>query len=63
MDKKVKQINSTFEEWTNHVMKPKELSEARLFSVETRLSEEEDFRVKEMHSFREHLKKLVYAIE
>jgi len=47
MQGKVNSVNATFDDWTKHVMKPQQLSEARMFALETRVSEEEDFRIKE----------------
>ena len=63
MQDRVKSVNQTFEDWTKHVMKPAQLSEARLFSVETRLKEEEDMRILQLNHMRDVQKKLIFAIE
>lgn len=47
MQGKVNSVNATFDDWTKHVMKPQQLSEARMFALETWVSEEEDFWIKE----------------
>lgn len=41
----MKVIEDTFEDWTNHVMKPTKMSEARLVSMEVRMNGEEDIRI------------------
>lgn len=39
------------------------MNEARLFSVETRLNEEEEMRIREYEYMRDLLKKLLYSLE
>ena len=48
MQEKVKIVDTTFNEFLNNVVKPQQFSEARLFTVETRLKEEEDLRILEV---------------
>ena len=39
------------------------MNEARLYSVETRIHEEEEMRIREYEYMRELLKKLLYSLE
>jgi hypothetical protein len=39
------------------------MNDARLFSIESRVTEEEDLRIKEYEFMRDLMKKLVYALE
>ena len=45
------------------MIEPATLNEGRLFSVETRLTEEEEMRIKEYEYLRELMKKLLYSLE
>ena len=53
MQDKVKIVDSTFSEFLNNVIKPQQFSEARLFTVETRLKEEEDLRILEVSHIKD----------
>ena len=45
------------------LIEPATLNEGRLFSVESRLTEEEEMRIKEYEYLREMFKKLLYSLE
>jgi hypothetical protein len=45
------------------VIEPQSLNDARLFSIESRVTEEEEMRIKEYEFIRDLMKKLVYALE
>lgn len=45
------------------MIEPLGLSEARLFSMESRLNEEEEMRIKEYEYLRDLMKKLLYSLE
>ena len=45
------------------LIEPATLNEGRLFSVETRLTEEEEMRIKEYEYLRDMMKKLLYSLE
>ena len=45
------------------MIEPATLNEGRLFSVETRLTEEEEMRIKEYEYLRDMMKKLLYSLE
>ena len=44
-------------------MKPQEVNQARLFAIDTRLKETEDFRVREIGFMKDIFRKLIYALE
>lgn len=45
------------------LIKPQELNQARLYAVETRISENEQMKMREVDFLKETIKKLIYAIE
>ena len=45
------------------LIEPATLNEGRLFSLETRVTEEEEMRIKEYDYLREMMKKLLYSLE
>lgn len=45
------------------MIEPTTLNDARLFSLESRLHEEEEIRIKEYEFIRDFLKKLIFSIE
>ena len=45
------------------LIKPQELNQARLYTIETRIKESEESNVKEVDFMKETMKKLIYAIE
>lgn len=45
------------------LIKPQELNQARLYTIETRLQENESSKIKEIDFIKETVKKLIYAIE
>lgn len=63
MQDKVKVVDTTFNEFLNNIIKPQKFSEARIFTVETRLKEEEDLRILEVSHIKDVIKKLIFAIE
>jgi hypothetical protein len=56
-------ITKKYDDWSKVLLEPMTLNDARLFSVETRVAEEEDMRVKEYEYLRDLMKKLIYALE
>ena len=59
----VKQLEVRQEDWVNKLIKPQEVNQARLFSVDTRIKEGELMRLKDHQFIRDTFKKLIYAIE
>ena len=45
------------------LIKPQELNQARLYAVETRITENEQIKMREVDFLKETIKKLIYAIE
>ena len=45
------------------LIKPQELNQARLYTIESRIKENEDLKLAEVNFLKETLKKLIYAIE
>jgi len=45
------------------LIKPQELNQARLYTIESRIKENEDLKLQEVNFLKETLKKLIYAIE
>lgn len=45
------------------MVKPQEVNQARLFAIDTRLKETEDFRVREIGFMKDVFRKLIYALE
>merc|ERR1712166_407280 len=56
-------LEDKYVEWQRIVIEPQSLNDARLFSVESRVNEEEEMRVKEFEFIKELIKKLVYSLE
>ena len=59
----VKALEARQENWVNKLIKPQEVNQARLFSVDTRIKEGELTRLKDLQFMRDTFKKLIYAIE
>ncbi|CAI2386369.1 unnamed protein product [Moneuplotes crassus] len=63
VEKKFEKVNSTFEEWKEKVIKPLNMSEARLYTVEIRLKEFEGKIYTNFAHSKEMFKKLIFALE
>ena len=63
VEKQFEDVNNTFVEWKEKVLKPLNMSEARLFTVEVSLKEIEDKIFKNFAHSKDILKKLVFALE
>lgn len=51
------------EDWINTLLKPQELNQARLFSIDTRLKEAEVMKAEDNTFFKDLFKKLIFALE
>eukprot|EP00347_Sterkiella_histriomuscorum_P022884 403336796 len=60
---KMKELDARCEEWAKLIVQPQELNQARLFAIETRMKESEEFKVKEVNFIKDTLKKLIFAME
>ena len=52
-----------YTDWSKVLIEPASLNDARLFSLESRMHEEEEIRIKEYEFVRDLLKKLIYSLE
>lgn len=66
-DKKVvidlKKLRNEFDKWVSTVMEPAHISEARIFTVEARVKEEEAARLDQLHFLKDVLRKLLFSLE
>ena len=60
---KMKEMDQRIEDWAKLIVKPQELNQARLFAIDTRMKESEEFRVKEICFLKDTIKKLIFALE
>lgn len=59
----VKQLEKRQDDWINTLIKPQELNQARLFTLDTLVKEAEISRSENNQFFKDILKKLIFAIE
>ena len=52
-----------YQDWSKVLIEPSSMNDARLFSVESRIHEEEEIRLKEYEFLRDLMKKLIYSFE
>lgn len=52
-----------YNDWSKVLIEPTSLNDARLFSLESRVHEEEEIRIKEYEFLRDLMKKLIYSFE
>lgn len=57
------ELDKRIEDWAKLLIKPQEVNQARLFAIDTRMKESEDFRVREITFVKDVFKKLIYALE
>lgn len=62
-DEQMHELDKRIEDWAKLLVKPQEVNQARLFAIDTRLKETEDFRVKEISFVKDAFKKLIFALE
>lgn len=60
---KIDNLQDKYKDWQRILIEPTTMNEARLFSVESRITEEEEMRIKEYEYMRDMLKKLLYSLE
>ena len=56
-------LENKYSDWSKLLIEPTTINEARLFSLETRVHEEEDMRIKEYDFLRDLMRKLLYSLE
>ena len=52
-----------YQDWSKVLIEPASLNDARLFSLESRMHEEEEIRIREYEFMRDLMKKLIYSLE
>lgn len=52
-----------YQDWSKVLVEPASLNDARLFSLESRIHEEEEMRITEFDYLKESIKKLIYSLE
>ena len=52
-----------YQDWSKVLIEPASLNDARLFSLESRVHQEEEIRIKEYEFIRDNIKKLIYSFE
>ena len=62
-DEQMKELDKRIEDWAKLLVKPQEVNQARLFAIDTRLKETEEFRVREVAFMKDTVKKLIFALE
>jgi hypothetical protein len=59
----MKVLNQKYQDWSKILIEPTSLNEARLYTLETRLHEEEEIRIKEYELMRDLFRKLIFSLE
>jgi len=52
-----------YQDWSKVLIEPTSLNDARLYSLESRIHEEEEMRLKEFDFLKDLTKKLIYSLE
>lgn len=60
---KIDNLQDKYKDWQRILIEPRAINEARLFSLESRVVEEENMRIREYEYVRDLLKKLLYCLE
>ncbi len=60
---KAKNVMDKYQDWSKVLVEPTSLNDERLFSLESRIQEEEEMRITEFDYLIEAIKKLIYSIE
>ena len=60
---KAKNVMDKYQDWSKVLIEPSSLNDARLYSLESRIHEEEEIRMKEFEFLKDLSKKLIYSLE
>ena len=60
---KAKSVMDKFQDWSKVLIEPATLNDARLYSLESRIHEEEELRIREFDFMKDLTKKLIYSLE
>jgi len=58
-----KLVMNKYEDWSKVLIEPQTLNDARLYTLETRVHEEEEIRTKEYQMMKANIQKLVYTLQ
>jgi hypothetical protein len=58
-----RKLRNEFDKWVSTVMEPAHVSEARIFTVEARVKEEEAARLDQLHFIKDVMRKLFFSLE
>ena len=58
-----KNVMDKYQDWSKVLIEPSSLNDARLYSLESRIHEEEEMRLKEFDFLKDLVKKLIYSLE
>ena len=56
-------VMEKYQDWSKVLIEPSSLNDARLFSLESRVHQEEEIRIKEYEFMRDCMKKMIYSVE
>ena len=56
-------LENKFKDWSKVLIEPATMNDARVFSLESRMTQEEEVRIKEYDFVKDLMKKLVYSLE
>lgn len=60
---KTNSVMEKYQDWSKVLIEPSSLNDARLFSLEARIHQEEEIRIREFDFMKDTLKKLIYSFE
>lgn len=60
---KAKNVMDKYQDWSKVLIEPASLNDARLYSLESRIHEEEEIRLTEFDFLKDLTKKLIYSLE
>lgn len=60
---RITNLQEKYKDWQRILIEPATNNDARLYSVETRITEEEEMRIREYEYLRDLMKKLMYSLE
>ena len=60
---KIQNVMDKYTDWSKVLIEPASMNDARLFSLESRVHQEEELRIEEFDFLRDMMKKLIYSFE
>jgi hypothetical protein len=60
---KTSSVMEKYQDWSKVLIEPSSLNDARLFSLEARIHQEEEIRIKEFDFMKDCIKRLIYSFE